>query len=505
MRKLLVALLLSGAASSALAESTLPQAKDSYFKAAQAELAGKLQLRPNTNRATNIILFIGDGMGISTLTAARIYSGQARNADGESSSLAIDRMPYSALVKTYSHDAQVSDSAPTATALTTGVKTRNDIVGLDQTALVDDCAGSRGKAPRTIFEIAETMGRATGVVSTARITHATPAAAYAHVANRDWENDSELPVAAKTEGCIDIARQLVEWPYGDGFEVVLGGGRAQFLPTSQADPEALQERGFRTDGRDLVAEWRRRHPGGTYIWNKAGFDALQPGWSGPLLGLFERDHMEYEADRARDAAGEPSLAEMTRKAIATLSIDRDGFILMVESGRIDHAHHEGNAARALQDVVELDRAVEAALSMVDLDETLIIVTADHSHTMTINGYPRRGNPILGHVVGVTGELTLGTDARAYTTLSYATGPGGTAGVRSDPGAVDTQAVDYKQQALVPMRSATHAGEDVVVRAAGPYAHLLEGTIEQNLIFHVMVHAAGVRESSTAGDPLSTEP
>ena len=462
-----------------------PQAGDSYFVDARADLEARLRLQPETGRARNVILFIGDGMGISTLTAARIHQGQLAGRDGESTWTAMDRLPYSALVRTYAHDAQVSDSAPTATAMTTGVKTRNDIIGLDQTVALNDCPGSRGREVQTLFEQAEATGLRTGVVSTARITHATPAAAYAHVANRDWENSSELPAEAREAGCFDIARQLVEWPYGDGLDVVFGGGRAQFLPTSESDPEDAGTRGLRDDGRDLTEEWRTRHPGGRYIWNAAQFAEL--GTHSPVLGLFERDHLEFEALRAQDTAGEPSLTDMTLKAIDLLE-GGDGYVLMVEAGRIDHAHHLGGAALALGETVELDRAVAAVMARVDLSDTLVIVTADHSHNFTMAGYPQRGNPILGLVVDVDGRQVVARDGHPYTTLAYANGPGAVAGPRPDPGQSDTTSLDYRQQALVPLGSASHGGEDVAVRAAGPWAHLFQGTIEQHLIYHVMVHA-----------------
>lgn len=134
-----------------------------------------------------------------------------------------------------------------------------------------------------------------------------------------------------------------------------------------------------------------------------------------MLGLFERSHMEYEADRSGDTGGEPSLAQMTAKAIEILSQNRRGYVLTVEAGRIDHAHHAGNASRALRDTIALSEAVQTAVDMAGRD-ILVVVTADHGHTPTINGYPERGNPILG----IGGE---GDDGLPYTTLSYANGPG----------------------------------------------------------------------------------
>jgi alkaline phosphatase len=486
-----LALCLAGAANAQAVDARVPpvQRADSYFQAAQADLKARLAVQPRTGRAKNVILFVGDGMGVSTVTAARIYQGQKAGVDGESFVTAMDALPYSGLVKTYASDAQVSDSAPTATAMTTGVKTRNDVIGVDQTVPVGDCAAQRGHEVWTIFEEAESRGLATGVVSTARITHATPAATYAHVANRDWENDSAMPAAAKAAGCVDIARQLVEWPSGDGFEVVLGGGRAQFLPRNQADPEDAGETGLRSDGLDLTAEWRARDRLAAYVWNKAQFDAVVPGGASRLLGLFDPDHMKYEARRPADAAGEPSLVDMTVKAIQMLQLDPQGFVLMIESGRIDHAHHAGQAGLALDEAAQLDAAVRTAMGMVNLDETLIVVTADHSHNLSLAGYPRRGNPILGRVVDVDGEEAKAGDGMPYTTLSYANGPGAVRdGPRRNPANEDTLDIAYRQPALVPFGGSTHGGEDVAVRAIGPWAHLLTGTIEQNLIYHVMAHA-----------------
>ena len=161
-----------------------------------------------------------------------------------------------------------------------------------------------------------------------------------------------------------------------------------------------------------------------------------------------------------------------------------------KGGRIDHAHHAGQAGRALSETVAFDQAVGAALSMVDLKDTLVIVTADHSHGLTISGYPARNNPILGVVKDAQGKIEKADDGKPYTALTYATGPGGKKeGSRDDLSDTDTQDPDYHQQALLPVKSAAHAGEDVAVRAIGPYAHLVQGTIEQNLIFHVAQYAS----------------
>jgi alkaline phosphatase len=502
--------LLSGIAltvmsASAFAQQALPQAQDIYFKSAEAQLAERIALTPNTGKAKNIVLMIGDGMGIPMITAGRIYDGQKRGVDGVSNKLAFEGFPYLALSRTYSTDAQVTDSAPSATAMTTGVKTRNDILGLNSDAVLKDCAGAKGKEVTTIFELAEAAGKSTGAVTTTRITHATPAAAYAHSANRDWENDKQLGDAA-AQGCKDIADQLVNWPAGDGFEVAMGGGRSNFLPAETADPEDEGKMGERTDKRDLTQEWTAKGNNHIVVYDKAGFDALDIKSGANVLGLFERSHMKYEADRAKDIKGEPSLAEMTRKAIERLSQDQDGYVLMIEGGRIDHAEHEGKAKLALEDTLAFNDAVKVVMELTKPEDTLVVVTADHSHTMTIAGYPKRDNPILGVAVDVDGKTILAADGKPYTTLGFANGPGGMfpalkegetgaqalpAGVRPDLSDVDTEANDFLQQSGVPLSSETHGGEDVAIYASGPQAYLFGGTVDQNYIYHVLSQASGL--------------
>jgi alkaline phosphatase len=493
--------LLGGTALAALAATPafaqgLPQAADSYFASAEAVLASRLNISLNTGRAKNVIILVGDGMSVATVTAARIHEGQKRGVDGESNNLTLDLMPFVALSKTYSHDGQVSDSAPTATAMVSGVKTRNDVIGVNQTVPQGDCKAALANTVKSLFEMAEEKGLATGVISTARITHATPAATYAHTPARDWENDKELGTAA-ADGCKDIADQLVNWPFGDGLEVAMGGGRGNFLPAETADPEDEGKTGNRTDKRDLTAEWAAKSNNHHYVWNTEGLMKLDLATGPRILGLFERSHMEYEADRAKDKGGEPSLAEMTKVTLDRLQQDEDGFVLMIEGGRIDHAHHAGNAFRALEDTLAFDAALKTVLENTNPTETLVIVTADHSHTLTISGYPVRGNPILGKVVYPDGTVAVGEDGRPYTTLSYANGPGSIFGdgkqgavERPDLSSVDTTDPDFLQQALVPMTSETHAGDDVAIYASGPFAHLFHGTVEQHFIFHVAAHALG---------------
>jgi alkaline phosphatase len=459
-------------------------------------------------RARNVILFVGDGMGITTITAARILEGQQKGGSGEDNSLAFERLSFVALSKTYSANQQTPDSAPTMSAMMTGIKTNDGVIGIDATVAHGEGAREAvtAAAQPTLLELAEGAGLATGVVSTARLTHATPAACYAHTSARDWEADSDRPADATVP---DIASQLIDrfgaGGIGDGLEVALGGGREKFLPANARDPEDRGARGARRDGRDLTHEWRRKF-GGQFVHDRAGFEAIDPARSTHLLGLFERSHMEYEADRARDAGGEPALAEMTAKAIDILARNPRGYFLMVEGGRIDHGHHAGNAYRALTDTIALSDAVRAALAQVDLRDTLVIVTADHSHVFTMAGYPARGNPILGKVVQPGASApALAADGRAYTTLGYANGAGfhdGAAGLPPYPrkprggrvedlASVDTTHADFHQEALVPLESETHGGEDVAIFAGGPAAQHFHGVQEQSYVFYVMRAALGL--------------
>ena len=470
-----------------------PQSGDAYFASASSALNDALGISPNRGRAKNVVLMIGDGFGVSSVTAARIFEGQQRGVDGESNILAFERLPHLALSKTYSHNFQVSDSAATATAITSGVKTRGGVVGLDSSVPFGDCAASVGAETESIFETAEAAGKATGVVTTTAITHATPASVYAHAASRGWESDAAMTDADAP--CRDIARQLVEWGFGDGLEVAFGGGRRNFLPETVMDPEQRDVAGARKDGLDLTAAWLQRFGAdGAYVWNKEQFDRLDPAGVGHVLGLFDPGHMDYEHDRVSDGAGEPSLAEMTSKALDVLSRDEDGFFLMVEGGRIDHASHAGNAYRMLTDAVAFNEAVKTVLAKVDLGDTLVIVTADHSHTLTIAGYPARGNDILGAVEGPPDwpfEMKA-SDDKGYTTLGYANGPGAIGeGPRPDPFEDDVLHPDYKQQSAIPLASETHGGEDVAIYAGGPWAHLFQGTVEQNYIYHVIKYASGL--------------
>lgn len=459
-----------------------PQKEDQWYSEAEAKIAKAKSVKPIDTRAKNVILFVGDGMSVGTITAARIFEGQRRGMMGEEYSLAMESLPHAALAKTYNTDMQIPDSAGTATAMVTGVKTKAGTISINDNVRRGFCNTALGNEAATAWEMAAEQGMSVGVVSTARLTHATPATTYAHSADRNWEHD--VPNIAKNQGCTDIASQLIGFDKGEGIQVAFGGGRREFIPTDMVDPEG--KAGKRKDGRNLIAEWQEKYPEGEYVYDQAGFEQLDENTT-RAFGLFESSHMKYEADR-RD--GEPSLAEMTSKAIDILSNNKDGYVLMVEAGRIDHSHHAGNARRALEDTIAYDDAIKAAIEKTNQKDTLIIVTADHAHTLIMNGYAARGNDILGLSMS-KGKYSTDKNGKKYTTLSYGNGPGAVTGERMEPTEMQVSNIDYLQQALIPMNSETHSGEDVAIFASGPQAYLFQGAVEQNYIYHVINEALGL--------------
>lgn len=462
-------------------------------------------------RAKNVILFIGDGMGVSTVSATRVYSV------GVEGQLVLDQMPHVALSRTADADHITPDSASTMTAMMTGVQANSGVIGFGAGTEFGDFNedGDTARLP-TLLEKAKGRGMRVGVVTTARVTHATPAACYAHVNDRDREEEIALQALP---GDPEYNQAL-----GTGLDLMVGGGRQFFIPAGVSDEEGGQ--GSRSDGRDLRAEYQAA--GYTYVWNAEGWEGCTSR-SLPILGLFERSHMEYEHDRPGDVGGEPSLAELTVRSIEVLEQasgkDR-GYFLMVEAGRIDHAHHAGNAWRALTDTEELDEAIGAALERVSLRDTLILATADHSHVFTMAGYPLRPagdlaypvvsapedyvnsphNNILDVVYDVDndGNVAKSADRNGipYTILGYQNGSGYRGAPRVDPeldpfpglsaeppaGPNDPQ---YLQESAVPLGAETHAGEDVAIYAAGPGAHLVRGTIRNAFVHEVMSRALGL--------------
>jgi len=265
----------------------------------------------------NVIFLIGDGMGLAHVTLTSYFVGKP---------LEMMKMSYSGLAYTYSANSFVTDSAAAGTALATGYKTFNGMLGMTPD----------GKPVMTLFEAAKKVGKATGVITTTRVTHATPAAFYAHVKDRDEEKE--------------IARQLV---VGTTIDVAFGGGMKHF---SEELLEKAKANGF------------------TVVTTREELLNLDPSAVKRVLGIFARSHLSYYVD----GEDRPSLAEMTGKAIEILSKNEEGFFLMVEGGRIDHAAHGNDVVAMIYDTIEFDEAVKVALEFAKKDgDTLVVVTADH--------------------------------------------------------------------------------------------------------------------------------
>ena len=457
---------------------------------------------PIDGRARNVIFFLGDGLGINTLTAARIFHA------GEEGELTIDRLPESAFVKTFSNDAMVTDSAAGMAAYMTGVKHNNGVISMslgtrsvapgkdaNGNALVSRCdeAGANGAPAATLLELARRRGMAIGVVTNTSVTDATPASSYGHGCHRKLETDYAamlVPGGTGYNGALGPR----------GLDVLFGGGAQFFTPFARG--------GKRADNRDLLGELGQQ--GFRVVTDTAQFDALAANPQQPVVGLFAQNHMDFDA--VRKPAQQPSLTEMTRKAIDLLAPHAasagQGFFLVVEGGLIDHALHATLGKRALQETVSFNDAMQAALDKMErldpgLKNTLIVSTADHDHTLLLNGYTVRTgkttptNPgVLGLVRNLDGSPKLDKEGRPFTIIGFGNGENRTNGSRASKPALTDEIVtrdDYHQEAVVRTRlgAETHGGSDVYLGAAGAGAELFRGTIDNTRVFSLIKNAAGL--------------
>lgn len=493
---------------STLDAGELSQKNNQWYLDGQATLSDKLATVANTNTAKNVILVVSDGNGVGANYAARVWRGQQEGGYGDDYVMAYEKFPHLALAKTYTVNAMTPDSAGTMTAMMTGIKTDQGLIGVDETILRGSCLEEGVGQVTSFASMAKALGKKVAIVSTARLTHATPAAVYAHSSDRDFEDDTALPADCTQP---DIAQQLITKMLSGDVDVALGGGRRHFIDHATIDEEG--QAGQRGDGQNLIARARRH--GVQYVWDPATLAAVD--YSQPILGLFASSHMEYEADRTSD----PALKTMTQAAVRAVEKHPAGYFLMIEAGRVDHALHGGNLARAVQEQNALESAVVWLVEHVNLAETLLIVTADHEHSIAFNGYCGRGSNILGFCMQInkqaikhTDEPLLGKDGKPYEVVSFTNGASSIlqevpeeewylditnqdiqhalawSGTRKTHQlAEDFHADhDHRQEALIPLHAETHSGEDVAIYSIGPWSHLLNGTLEQNVIFHVMQHA-----------------
>jgi alkaline phosphatase len=406
----------------------------------------------------NVILLIGDGMGDSEITLARNY---AEGAGGYFKG--IDALPFTGQYTHYSLDREtgkpnyVTDSAASATAWASGVKSYNGAIGVD----------IQGKPHRTLIERAKAAGLATGDVSTAAIQDATPGAQIAHVIQRNCfgpaETSKSCPQnALENGGAGSISEQLLD----TRADLVLGGGAESFAETARAG---------KWKGRTLLQQAQAR--GYRIVRNAAELDAVaRADDRQPLLGLFAPGNMPVRwigprasfhgnidkpavtcQPNAERTAATPTLAAMTKKAIALLKDKPKGFFLQVEGASIDKEDHAANPCGQIGETVDLDEAVQVALEFAKADgHTLVIVTADHAHTSQIVGNGTRAP-------GLTAALN--TREGGVMTVNYGTAEEGSQG---------------------------HTGTQLRIAAYGPRAVNVSGLLDQTDLHYIIRDALGLR-------------
>ena len=320
-----------------------------------------------------IILFVSDGLSTNTLTAARLYE------EGAERRMTVETFPHLALVANYANDFAVPDSAAAATAIATGVKGNNRALAMDP--------HGGGKTLRSILALAHDAGRATGIVTTGKLTDATSAAFYAHTG--DARDVQSIALQFLTDAKVDIA---------------MGGGFADFTPESKG--------GRRKDGRDLWLELRGK--GFSTVRTKAELENTASFLTGPLVGLFADGNLSYSS-QVQSGSQEPSLPDMVRRAIEFLQTNSAGYLLVVDAALISRAAEQNNGERVLTETIDFDHAVATALEYAG-DKALIVAMGKHDvGGMALNGYPLRGEH---------GLAMLGINASGIPAVTWSTGPNG---------------------------------------------------------------------------------
>ncbi|WP_178021583.1 alkaline phosphatase [uncultured Paenibacillus sp.] len=380
-----------------------------------------------SSQTKNVILFVGDGMGNAARNAIRLATV------GEKGKLAMDDMPYAGLVHTSSTSA-VTDSAASATAYASGVKTYNGAVGMD----------ANKKPVKTIMEYAKQAGLSTGVVTTSQVTDATGAAFGAHVENRSAQSDIALQFLTKSK--VDVL-------LGGGEDFWFPAGNPGAFPDEPAEDPSEKSKG--TQG-NLVD--KAKQLGYTYVSNK---EDLQKAKGGKLLGLFANEEMFQQREEGDGDIYNPvvSLPDMTKKAIDTLSKNKKGFFLMVEEEATDEMAHENNATLTIKAGQQLDKAVQVAKDFAKKNpDTLVLVLADHE----------------------TGGLSIeSVDAedKSGDAISKEDGP--------------FAIVGSKEQFIVDWTTSGHTAVDIPVTAMGKNANLFTGVFENTEVFTKMMKALGL--------------
>lgn len=322
---------------------------------APAAVASTADAKPAAAR--NVILMIGDGMGAAHIGYLQLFAQRSPNSTFPDGTTAFDRLAADgevSLSMTSSVDHLVVDSACSATQLATGQPALSETIGLD----------ADGNPAQTILEYAESLGKATGLVTDTRITHATPAGFAAHVAHRSMESE--------------IAVQMLS----SGADVLLSAGLRSFVPQGASSDDGIEDIPYRYSSKrhdDLNLLQQARDKGYATVFDR---DSMLHSDADRILGLFAdaamMDGIRDGSTRNDPDRTEPTLAEMTRKALDVLNEDEDGFFLMIEGGQIDWAGHNNDAGRMLHELLRFEEAIAVVLDWIeDRDDTLLVVTADH--------------------------------------------------------------------------------------------------------------------------------
>jgi alkaline phosphatase len=386
-----------------------------------------------------IILFVGEGLSPARLAPTRAY------AAGAGTRLNLDSMAHAALVMNYSKDFAAPDQAAAATAIATGERVVNRAVALN----------SDGKPIKSVVELAREYGRATGLITDAKLTNPTSAAFYTH-----------LPESSDGE---KIAGEFVD---RGNVDIAMGGGAAQFLPITKG--------GERQDNRDLLLELRGN--GFDIVRSRAELDAV-PAWRRPkLVGIFSKDDLAF-VNQVEERSQQPSLSDMVRRAIQLLQYNVGGYLLVVDAGLMRNAAELNNGERTLGQTVELDRAVGVARSYGGERSTIVVCGDVALGGLNLNGFPFRKD---------SGIALLGFNSAGQPWITWATGPNGdkSYGAAKIPGKQDeTQnkqsPTEQSEPAAFYTKSALVTVEDVVAFGNGPGTEALQGVVESTAVFKIL--------------------
>ncbi|VDO15581.1 unnamed protein product, partial [Rodentolepis nana] len=482
-------------------EYWLRQAKERFAK--DCKMFSSLR---NSSHAKNVIMLLGDGMGMPTISASRFYIAEMQGRNGSAVFHPFEEWDFNTMARTYDLETSVTDSASSANAYLTGSKTRTGMIGIDGNLNVKQCGKWDSQHfTQSVLEAANEAGKATGVITNTRITHASPSGTYAHVTYRDMESDAKIKEFCPTEHeemhCQDIACQLIQ--NHQYINVIIGGGQKNFYPNDvnlKADDNKL---GVRLDGRNLIEEWinnkTKENKKFCFVGKPEELKDCKPSENDYILALPYEDHMPYTHDIPRD---KPDLLDYVRTGLEVLKRQKNGFFLFIESGRIDHAHHNNYGRYSLDEMLEFDKIINYIQASVDLKETLLIVTADHSHALELVGQPGRFQSVLGIDQYYSNHTK---DKMPLQGLNYMNGPNGlNQDFRKNPSYEDIFAWGYQQQTLVPLRFSSHGGDDVGVYAIGPQSPFFHANVDNTFIAQTMKLALGVKPFKKKNSPCASE-